>query len=161
MATKKVSELVALTTPAVGDLLYVIDISEALDVDKAKKITMTNLGNVLPSLLGLKNVGFDAVYDAGNSGAATTIDWATNGNLQKVTLTANCTFTFTAPSKPGGQRLIVIGNGTDYLCTWPATVIWVGLIGEPLWNGDAGNKNVASFLYDGTDYIGSGAEDNN
>lgn len=161
MATKKVTELVALTTPAVGDVLYIIDISEALDVDKAKKITMTNLGNILPTLLGLKNVGFGEVYNAGNSGAAKTINWATNGNLQKVVLTDDCTFTFTAPSKPGGQRLILEGDGTARSLTWPATVIWVGLVGEPTWNGTNGNKNAASFLFDGTDYIASGGEDNN
>jgi len=161
MATKKVTALVELTDPAVGDFFMIIDISEALDVDKNKKIAVTNVGNMIPTLLNLKNVGFGEVYDAGNSGAAKTINWATNGNLQKVVLTDDCTFTFTAPSKPGGQRLILIGDGTPRTLTWPATVIWLGLIGEPTWNGDNGNKNIASFLYDGADYIAGGGEDNN
>lgn len=161
MATKKVTALVELTTPAVGDLFMIVDISEALDVDKNKKIAITNIGNLIPTLANLINVGFASVFDNGNSGAAKTIDWATNGNLQKVTLTDDCTFTFTAPAKPGHQTLILIGDGTIRTLTWPATVIWVGLVGEPTWNGDAGNKNIASFLYDGTDYIASGGEDNN
>ena len=162
MATKKVTDLVELTTPAVGDLFMIVDISEALDVDKNKKIAITNIGNLIPELANLINVGFASIHDNGNSGAAKTIDWATNGNLQKVTLTGDCTFTFTAPDKPGHQTLIMLGDGTPRTLTWPATVIWVGLVGEPTWNGDNGNKNIGSFLYDDDgDYIASGGEDNN
>jgi len=40
---KKISALVELTAPAVGDLLVISDISEALDVDKTKKITYATL----------------------------------------------------------------------------------------------------------------------
>jgi hypothetical protein len=40
---KKTTELVELTTPAVGDILYVVDVSEALDDDKSKYMTFTTL----------------------------------------------------------------------------------------------------------------------
>ena len=66
MATKKTTALVELTTPAVGDVFMIVDISEALDVDKNKKIAITNIGNMIPTLANLKNVGFAEVYDAGN-----------------------------------------------------------------------------------------------
>ena len=157
MPTKKVSELVALTAPAVGDLLLVIDISEPLDVDKAKGIAFTNLGKVIPELIGLVKVGFASLYDNGASGATKTIDWLANGNLQEVELTGNCTFTFTAPSKPCHLTLLLEGDGTARTLTWPATVKWLGLIGEPAWKGDAGEYNVLSMVFDGTDYLCSGA----
>ena len=43
---KKISELTALAAaPAVGDLIEVVDISEALDTDKNKRLTITWLFN--------------------------------------------------------------------------------------------------------------------
>lgn len=41
-------------------------------------------------------LGFQREYDNGNSGAAKTIEWS-HGNVQKVTLDANATLTFTPP----------------------------------------------------------------
>lgn len=68
---------------------------------------------------------FDAEYDNGNSGTSKTIDWG-NGNKQKITLTGNCTFTFTAPDTGVGNfliRLIQDGTGSRTV-TWPASVKW-------------------------------------
>ena len=42
MATKKISELTALTSPATGDLIQIVDISETSSV-KNKKITYSEL----------------------------------------------------------------------------------------------------------------------
>jgi len=44
MANVKISELAALTTPAKDDMLVIVDASEALDADKTKYITVSNLG---------------------------------------------------------------------------------------------------------------------
>ena len=41
-------------------------------------------------------------FDNGNSGVAATIDW-NNGDMQRVTLTANCVFTFT-DAKGAGKK---------------------------------------------------------
>lgn len=43
MANVKISELAALTTPATDDMLVIVDASEALDADKTKYITVSNL----------------------------------------------------------------------------------------------------------------------
>lgn len=43
MANVKISELAALTTPAPDDKLVIVDASEALDADKTKYITVSNL----------------------------------------------------------------------------------------------------------------------
>ena len=43
MANRKISDLTALTAPAVGDLLPIVDISEAAAADKNKRITLGTL----------------------------------------------------------------------------------------------------------------------
>jgi hypothetical protein len=43
MADRKISDLTALTTPASGDLLPIVDISEAAAASKNKSITLTEL----------------------------------------------------------------------------------------------------------------------
>ena len=43
MADRKISDLTALTTPATGDLIPIVDISEAAAADKNKSITVGEL----------------------------------------------------------------------------------------------------------------------
>lgn len=70
--------------------------------------------------MAAENVGFD-FYDNGNSGTSKTISWL-NGMKQKITMTGNCVFTFTSPTKPGHYFLRVIQDGTgSRTATWPAT----------------------------------------
>ena len=52
MANRKISDLTALTTPATGDLLPIVDISEAAAADKNKKITYGNLFTRIPAGIG-------------------------------------------------------------------------------------------------------------
>jgi len=49
MANRKISDLTALTAPATGDLLPIVDISEAAAADKNKKITYLNFLNNIPT----------------------------------------------------------------------------------------------------------------
>jgi hypothetical protein len=53
MANRKISNLTALTTTATGDLLPIVDISEAGAVDKNKKITIENLFKGIPGSVGI------------------------------------------------------------------------------------------------------------
>jgi hypothetical protein len=48
MANRKISDLTALTAPATGDLLPIVDISEAAAADKNKKITIGELFASIP-----------------------------------------------------------------------------------------------------------------
>jgi hypothetical protein len=48
MANRKISDLVALTTPASGDYLPIVDISEAAAADKNKRITIEELMRGVP-----------------------------------------------------------------------------------------------------------------
>jgi len=98
-----------------------------------------------------KTVQFNGEYDNGNSSTAKTISFD-NGQNQKVTLTGNCTFTFTAPTSIGTFKLKLIQDGTgSRTVTWPATVKWPGGT-APTLTTDASAIDIISFYYDGTNY---------
>ncbi len=76
----------------------------------------------------LKDVGETCVANA-TSGATDTID-LTDGNVHNVTLTANCTFTFSNPPASGTSgsfTLFLNQDGTgSRTATWPSEVKWAG-----------------------------------
>jgi hypothetical protein len=76
----------------------------------------------------LKDVGETCVAN-GTSGATDTID-LTDGNVHNVTLTANCTFTFSNPPATGTSgsfTLFLNQDGTgSRTATWPGSVKWAG-----------------------------------
>ena len=60
------------------------------------------------------------IYDNGNSGAAATIDF-NNEETQKITLTANCTLTFSNTAVSDYLSLQLIQDGTGgFSVTWPS-----------------------------------------
>ena len=71
--SKKISELTALTAPASGDYVPIVDISEALDADKTKRITLAVTGGArgtsMPSSPATgdrffrTDLGFECYYD--------------------------------------------------------------------------------------------------
>ena len=89
------------------------------------------------------------IYDAGNSGATKTIDW-NNGSVQKVTMTDNCTFTFSNPVAGKYYKLYLIQDaGGTNTHTWTGgglSIVWDSG-SEPVWvtTGDA--VNIAMFDY--------------
>lgn len=96
----------------------------------------------------------EAYFDNGNSGSSKTIAWD-NGNLQKVTLSASCTFTFTAPTNPGKFTLFLVENGTGNFTITLPTIKWPsGTI--PTWVMTANAINILSIIYDGSTYFGVG-----
>lgn len=81
MADRKISDLTTLTSPATGDLLPVVDVSEAASVDKNKSITLGTLFRTLDNgSVGAPAIGF--LSDAGTSGiyrtAANEVAFANN-----------------------------------------------------------------------------------
>jgi hypothetical protein len=130
-------------------------------------VTETATGSGLKNLLDLQVAGtskfrvnnkgllaYGAEYDNGNSGAADTIDW-NNGNGQKSTLTAACTYTFTAPTSGIARlQLRVIQGGTgSYTVTWPATVKWQADT-APTLSTAVGSVDIITFWWDGQYYRG-------
>lgn len=62
-------------------------------------------------------------FNIGDSGTTKTIDY-NNGQKQRITLTANCTITLTAPTSGEGNFILkIIQNATGgFSITWPASV---------------------------------------
>ena len=133
-----------------------------VDIDQTQltvtESQVTNLTSDLASKASVANGGGETYFDAGNSGAAKTLDLA-NGNVQKLTLTANCTITLTSPSS-GAMRsltLLVFQDGTgSRTITWPGSVKW-GNAGAPVLTITAAKMDMVSlFTVDGgTNWYGA------
>jgi hypothetical protein len=104
------------------------------------------------------NGGGETYFDALNSGTAKTLDLA-NGNVQKLTLTGNCTITLTGPTT-GAYRsmlLYVFQDGTgSRTITWPGSVKW-GTAGAPTLSTGAGkmDKILLDTVDGGTTWYGA------
>jgi hypothetical protein len=81
MANRKISDLTTLTAPATGDLLPIVDISEAAAADKNKKITFGELLSSAPAgTAAAPSFSFDADPNTGIfNPAADTIAFAEGG----------------------------------------------------------------------------------
>lgn len=95
---------------------------------------LTSLGTVTTGTWSAELKDYTEVIQTANSGTAYTINLA-NGNWQEITLTGNCTFSFSGVPATAGQgvsltlALIQDATGTRTV-TWPASVDW-GLDGPP------------------------------
>jgi hypothetical protein len=139
-----------------------------IEIDTTNASEVVKLGNATTNpdyeFLGsgsvtAKTIVFDAEYSNGSLGATPTIDWG-NGQKQHGTLSANATFTFTAPDGPCNLVLrISQGAAAGYTITWPSSVKWPGGTAPNLNPQTGGEINVFSFYYNGTDYYAQGALD--
>jgi hypothetical protein len=119
-------------------------------------LTPNGTGKVAPA----KSVNFGAFTayftetDNGNSGTSKTIDWTTS-NKQKVTMTGNCTFTFTAPPGPCNLVFKMVQDATgSRTATWPSAVHWSGGT-APTLTTTANKVDIIVFYYDGSTYFGT------
>lgn len=100
-----------------------------------------------------QTAGVDEEYSNGNSGSSITINW-NNGNYQKMTATANCTLSFTAPSSIAGGKfqLNIYQNGGPYTMTFPSGIKWLnGATPGALSNG----YTIFIFFYGSSTYFGT------
>ena len=125
-------------------------IHSGIDTPKIKSSDLQP-GQILPAYyIDIRNNAYFTEYDNGNSGAAKTIDW-TKSQKQKITMTGNCTFTFTAPI--GSCNLILrleqdgVGGRT---AAWPSDCRWSG--GSAL--SSTGSVDMAAFYWSGENYFG-------
>lgn len=124
----------------------------------ANKPVSTATQTALNGKVNVSNGGGETYFDAGNSGTAKTLDLA-NGNVQKLTLTGNCTITLTGPSA-GAYRsmlLYVFQDGTgNRTITWPGSVHW-GTAGAPTLSTTASkmDKILLDTVDGGTTWYGS------
>lgn len=98
-----------------------------------------------------KSAFFAAEYNNGNSGTNKTVDW-TNGNKQKVTLTADCNLTLANPAGACNLILRIVQNGTGgWDVNWPTLAT-----ADPCISSTASISTIVAFYFDGTNYYGAG-----
>lgn len=91
--------------------------------------------------------GGEVISTVAASGAAETIDLA-DGNVHDVTLTADCTFTFTSPASGRARSFTMFlrqGAGFPHLATWPGSVEWSAGTAPTLSTG-SGDVDVLTFV---------------
>ena len=93
--------------------------------------------------------GGDVISTVASSGSTETVDLA-DGNVHDITLTADCTFTFTAPAAGRARAWTLFlredgtgGHANDTV--WPGSVIWAGG-SAPTLDDTAGAVNVLTFV---------------
>lgn len=118
-----------------------------------KKIDNTDYNTEWADESGGGGGGSAGFNDAGNSGTSKTIDWST-ARTQKLTLTDNCTLSFSNPTAGDTYSLIIHQDGTGgRTITWPASVKWPGGTAPTLSSG-ASEIDIVELIYDGTNYYG-------
>ena len=97
-----------------------------------------------------------AEYDNGNCGAAKTLDFATNGPVQKVTRNASTTLTLTAPAIPAMVvlKLVHEASATAYTVAFSPTPKWPGGV-APTFTNTSGAVDILTLYYDGATWYGS------
>ncbi len=149
---------VAAKTGAVTLVKGDVGLGNVDNTSDASKPVSTAQQTALDSKVNVSNGGGETYSDAGNSGSAKTLDLA-NGNVQKLTLTANCTITLTGPTT-GTYRsmlLYVFQDGTgSRTVTWPGSVHW-GTAGAPTLSTGTGkmDKILLDTVDGGTTWYGS------
>lgn len=111
-----------------------------------------------PDMRALETTFF-TLHSNGNTGSTITLDW-NDGNKQAMTVTANCTVSFTAPASGAGNFVIKVGqDGTGgRTLAWPAAVKWPGGT-EPTLSTDPGAVDVFTFFYDSANWFGAVLQD--
>jgi hypothetical protein len=132
MADRKISDLTALTAPAAGDYLPIVDISEVAAASKNKRITIEELFRGTPDgtaaapaiapesdpNTGIYSSGADQLSIATNGTERLRVD--STGQIEAVSLgsAAAPTFSFTGDPNtgiysPGADQLSIATNGTE------------------------------------------------
>ena len=141
MADRKISELTALTTPATGDLIPIVDISEVAAADKNKSITVGELLRGAPDGTAAAP-GFAFESDGGNGmflGGTDILAFSTGGT-QAVTIDASQRVGLGSSSPDANSRLHIVGSSY-----------------QPLYvNTTSANGGGAVFLQQGTQTLYTG-----
>lgn len=101
--------------------------------------------------------GSGSYFNAGNSGAALSIDW-TDGVNQQLTLTANTTLTLGDGVTPGWYQLKIIQDGTGgRTITWAGTNYsasrWIGNGSAPVLSPVIAAVEMVALFWDGTQWF--------
>lgn len=122
MATKKISELSAATTPLAGDELI-----EIVQGGNNKKLPVSSLPTADVSgklnATGGQIAGYSETLE---TMTGTVIDVSTS-NVKKKVLSANTTFTITGATTGRSHSFtLLLEGGSSYTVNWPASFKWLG-----------------------------------
>lgn len=121
-------------------------------------LSLTDAGALTaPSITSSGSLTFkdprEAIYDNGNSGAATITPNAANGSVQKYTLTGNITWNaFGTPVAGQSMTVILVQDGTGGR-TLTSSMKWSGA--SKTLSTAANSIDIATVYYDGTTYYAS------
>jgi hypothetical protein len=151
MANRKISDLTALTAPATGDLLPIVDISEAASADKNKKITIGELFASIPlGSAAAPSIAFEGDSNTGiYSPGADTLAFAVGGTERtKISLNGQHNI---FSSDNGLVTRVTAGPGTTvaiHYGTYSATNNTNGTVSFVVWsNGNVQNTNNSYGAY--------------
>lgn len=131
-------------------------VQASLNTAYANTWTATQTGAVsggVTSFISVGSIEF-SIFANGNSGTSSTIKWD-NGNIQSITITAAASLAFTAPTYPGRLTIIATQDGIGHTYSYTTKILWPGG-SVPTWSSGITNTDIASFLWDGTNYYGIG-----
>jgi hypothetical protein len=145
MANRKISDLTALTAPATGDLLPIVDISEAAAADKNKKITYGELLASAPAgTAAAPSFSFDGDTNTGIYLAGTDQLGIVTGGTGRVFVNADGNVGIGSPNA-GTDRLFVEGGNVRFFAGGSGTALEIG-------TGATGNQFAIIDLVGDTTY---------
>ena len=134
-----------------------LDVNGAADISGVLTMSGGKIDMSSEAIDNIKSATFIAEVDNGDSGTSKTIDWGA-GQKQKVTMTGNCTFTFTAPLGPCNLVLKLIQDGTgSHTAAWTggSTNVDFPAGTVPTLTAAGSSVDIISFYYDGTNANGT------
>jgi len=122
-------------------------------VTKTDTQTLTNKTLTNPSV----NNYTEGVVAIGNSSTTQTLS-LTNGTVQTVTLTGNCTFTMPTATAGKSFILILVQDGTGSRTATFTSVKFVGGVAPTLTTTATTGRDILTFVADGTNWYGTYAQ---
>ena len=152
-----------LTSPVISTISNsgIVTIPAGTDtlVGRATTDTLTNKTLTSPVLTNPTITNYTETTVTANTSTAYTVN-ITNGTLQILTLTGNCTYTFPTPTAGKSFTLFQLQDATgSRTVTWPASVKWPGGT-APTITSTASKGDKFVFTADGTYWWGSNAGQN-
>ena len=99
----------------------------------------------------------ESVVSIGNSGTTQTLA-LTNGTVQTVTMTGNCTFTMPTATAGKSFILIAVQDGTGSRTATFTSVKWAGGTAPTLTTTATTGRDIFTFVADGTNWYGTVAQ---
>ena len=160
MANRKISDLTALTATATGDLLPIVDISEAGAADQNKKITIENLFKGIPGNVGIGTSSPGQALDVATS-SATNVSIRVRNTVGVGDFYALSSGDIFVTAQNSGKSLLLGTLGAEQMRIDPSGNVGIGTT-SPAYRLDVqgGNARIYSGGGDSSLEIGVGATGN-